>query len=229
MDTHVSEALTAPTDRERSGALPTPRDIDLAEAAGTFVALRPRLLRIAYRVLGDAAEAEDIVQEAWLRWQRADRREVDNPPAFLATATHRLAINVVQSARTRHETAGAPWQEDPVDALVDLETTAERTSEVELALRVLLERLSPAERAAFVLRKGFDYPYGKVATILHISAANARQLVSRAYAHLDASRRLTVSLDAHRRLVRAFVTAARAGEFAQLESLLTADTRAGAA
>jgi RNA polymerase sigma-70 factor (ECF subfamily) len=229
MNTRVPEAPTAPSVREHSDALPTPGDIDLEEAAGTFVALRPRLFRIAYRALGDAAEAEDIVQEVWLRWQRTDRREVDNPQAFLATATRRLAINVLQSARTRHETALMPWLEDPVDARVDLETTAERTSEVELALRVLLERLSPAERAAFVLRKGFDYPYGKVATILHVSAANARQLVSRAHARLYCSRRLPVGLDAHRRLVRAFVTAARAGEFAELESLLTADTKAGAA
>lgn len=233
MDTHVLETpaalVEAPTGREVENHSPTPREIDLQQAVVIFLAQRPQLFKIAYRILGSAGEAEDVVQETWVRWQRTERRVVNNPPGFLATATSRLAINVLQSARTRHETAVTPWQKELVDPDSSPETTAERTETVELVLHVLLERLSPAERAAYVLRKGFDYPYPKVATVLHLSAPNARQLVSRAHARIHCPRRQPVSLDVHRRLVRAFVTAAEAGEFTDLETLLEADIGRAAA
>lgn len=233
MDTHALEALTgltaAPTGRENANPLAAQEEIDLQQAVVIFVAQRPRLIKIAYRILGNAGEAEEVVQEVWLRWQNTDRHVINNPPGFLATATSRLAINVLQSARTRHEAAGTPWLEHLVDPVVDLETTAERTEVVELAIGVLLERLNPAERAAYLLRKGFDYPYGQVAAVLHLSPPNARQLVSRAHARIHSARHRPVNIDTHRRLVRAVVTAAHDGEFTELEALLAADIGRNAA
>lgn len=208
---------------------PSPREGEPDRATTVFLAQRPQLIRIASRVLGDAGTAEDVVQEAWVRWQRTDRRAVANPAAFLATVTTRLAINVLQAAATRHETTGTPWLPDRADPASSPETTAEAGESVALALHVLLERLSPAERAAFILRTGFDYPYPQVAEVLALNAPHARQLVSRARARLHSPRRRTVGRDEHRRLVRAFVTATRAGELVELERLLATDVgrRAG--
>ncbi len=201
-----------------------PTELDLSFAVAVYAAQRPRLFRIAYRILGSAVEAEDVVQEVWVRWQRTDQTTVNNPPAFLATATSRLAINVLQAARRRHETAVTPWLEDLADSAVQAgggpETTAERTEAVGLALHLLLERLNPAERAAYMLRKGFDYPYWKIAAVLSLSPTNARQLVSRAHRRLHSPRCQPVSSETHRRLVHAFVSAAQSGEFAELEVLL---------
>jgi RNA polymerase sigma-70 factor (ECF subfamily) len=233
MDTHLLAAPAAldeaPTTGDAEDPPPAPSDIDFDEAVAVFLGQRPQLFKIAQRILGSASEAEDVVQETWLRWQRTDRRVVNNPPGFLATAASRLAINLRQSARIRHEMAVTPWLENVADAAATGETTAERTEAVEVALRVLLEKLTPAERAAYVLRKGFDYPYPKVADVLRLSTPNARQLVSRAHAGIHSRGCRPVDHDAHRRLVSAFVTAARAGEFNELETLLTADIRRSAA
>ena len=113
-----------------------------------FVRARPRLFGIVYRMLGSVAEAEDVVQDVWTRWQSTDRRVVRDPLAFLATTTTRLAINVLQSARTRHETYLGPWLPEPVDTSADPRLGVERGEALELAVLVLLERLSPTERAA---------------------------------------------------------------------------------
>src|SRR3954469_11104682 len=136
---------------------PTPADLD--HAASVFASVRPRLFGIAYRMLGSATEAEDIVQEVWLRWQGCDRSEVLDAPAFLATTTTRLAINAAQSARSRRETYLGPWLPEPVDTSADPPLGAERGEALELAVLLLLEHLSPTERAAYVLREAFDYPY----------------------------------------------------------------------
>ncbi len=233
MDTHLLAAPAAldeaPTTGDAEDPPPAPSDIDFDEAVAVFLGQRPQLFKIAQRILGSASEAEDVVQETWLRWQRTDRRAVTNPPGFLATAASRLAINVLQSARTRHETAVTPWLENMADPTGGTESTVEVAEAVEMALHVLLERLSPAERAAYVLRKGFDYPYSKVAALLMLSAPNARQLVSRAHARLHSDVRRPVCLDTRRRLARAFAAAARVGEFAELEALLAADVRPAAA
>ncbi len=210
--------------------LPTRRsDVELQEAVRVFLAQRPQLLKIAYGVLGRVADAEDVVQETWIRWQRTDRYVVDNPAAFLATATNRLAINVLQSAATRHETTVTRSLEGIVHPVATSEATAECTEAVEQALQVLLEKLPPGERAAYILRKGFDYPYQRVGAVLHVSTVNARQLVSRAHRRIHSSPRRPANLDTHRRLVRAFITAARVGELADLEILLITGVRTGAA
>ncbi|RAY11575.1 RNA polymerase subunit sigma-24 [Actinomadura craniellae] len=189
------------------------------EALDHFLGLRPRLFGIAYRILGSSAEAEDIVQEVWLRWQTTDRSVVVAPPAFLATMTTRLAINAAQSARRRREKYVGPWLPEPVDTSADPTAGAETGEALELAVLLLLERLSPTERAAYVLRESFDYPYGQIADILQLTDANARQLVSRARKHISAQRRRPVSTSAHRRLLKTFLAAARRGDLAALEEL----------
>ncbi|WP_329372964.1 RNA polymerase sigma-70 factor [Streptomyces sp. NBC_01483] len=195
----------------------------LDQATREFVAARPRLFGIAYRVLGSSVEAEDIVQEAWLRWQNTDRSGIQDPGAFLATVTARLAINFAQSARMRRESYVGPWLPEPVDTSVDPQLGAERAEALDLAVLFLLEKLNPVERAAYVLREAFDYPYKRIADILETSEANARQLVSRARKHLTAERREPVDSTAHRRLLEVFLTAAQTGSLSALEDVLAAD------
>jgi RNA polymerase sigma factor (sigma-70 family) len=150
-----------------------------------FLQARPRLFRIACRIVGDPHEAEELVQEVWLRWQRADRTTVADPGAFLATTVSRLAINVVQSARRRHETCVEWLPEDKVGSAVDPHAVAEQREEFDTAVHLLFARLSPAERATYVLREGYDYPYRQIAETLRIGTPNARQLVTRARARLS--------------------------------------------
>jgi RNA polymerase sigma factor (sigma-70 family) len=192
-----------------------------------FVRTRPRLFAIAHRIVGNVHEAEDVLQEVWLRWHRVDRTTVISAEAFLVTATGRLAINLVQSARRRHETYVAPWLDDEAaDHDADPQAETERGEAIELAVQLLLERLPPSERAAFVLREGFEYPYRQIAETLQISTANARQLVKRARARIAAGRRHAYNSAAHSRLLRAFAAASRIGELTGLETLLAADLKA---
>ncbi|HEX4461709.1 MAG TPA: sigma factor, partial [Polyangia bacterium] len=137
--------------------------------------MRPRLFGIAYRMRGSAAEAEDILQDVWIRWQSTDRSVVRDPPAFLATTTTRLCINLAKSARSRLETYVGEWLPEPVDTASDPTLGAERAEALELAVLLLLEKLPPTERAAYVLREAFDYAYSDIADILQIEEANARQ------------------------------------------------------
>ncbi len=193
------------------------------DALAEFFKVRPRLFGIAYRVLGSAAEAEDVVQDAWLRWQATDRSVVLDPPAFLATTTTRLAINVAQSARARHETYVGPWLPEPVDTSTDPLLGAERNEALEFAVLLLLETLSPTERAAYVLRQAFDYSYRQIAEILQLEEANTRQLVTRARQHITDGRRAPVSPAEQRRLLEAFIGAAQKGDLAGLEGLFATD------
>ncbi|MGW1726858.1 RNA polymerase sigma-70 factor [Streptomyces sp. NPDC002306] len=195
----------------------------LDQATKDFVAARPQLFGIAYRVLGSSTEAEDILQEAWLRWQKTDRTTILEPTAFLATVTTRLAINFAQSARVRREAYVGPWLPEPIDTSSDPYVGAERAEAVELAVLFLLEKLNPVERAAYVLREAFDYPYAQLADILETTEANARQLVSRARKHLAAERRERVSPAEHRRLLSVFLFAAQTGNLGALEDVLAAD------
>jgi RNA polymerase sigma factor (sigma-70 family) len=151
-----------------------------------FLQARPRLFRIACRIVGNPHEAEELVQDVWLRWQHTDRAAVTEPQAFLATAVTRLAINLVQSARRRHETSVGSWvAEESVADDVDPHLQAEQREAFDAAVLLLRERLSPAERATFVLREGFGYPYRQIGETLRIGAPNARQLVTRARARLS--------------------------------------------
>ncbi|MFI9423825.1 RNA polymerase sigma-70 factor [Streptomyces achromogenes] len=194
----------------------------LDQATKDFLSARPQLFGIAYRVLGSAVEAEDVLQETWVRWQNTDRAKVREPAAFLTTVATRLAINLAQSARVRRESYVGPWLPEPVDTTQDPQLGAERAEALEMAV-LLLEKLNPVERTAYVLREAFDYPYARVAEILETTEANARQLVSRGRRHLAAERKETVSPTAHRRLLEVFLSAARTGDLSVLEDVLTAD------
>ncbi len=198
-------------------------DENLDDALAAFQSVRRRLFGIAYRMLGSASEAEDIVQEAWLRWQGTDRSVVQDPAAFLATTTTRLAINALQSARARRETYIGPWLPEPVDTSQDPTLGAERTEALGYAVLVMLERLTPTERAAYVLREAFAYSYAQIHEIIGVSEAAARQLVSRARKHLAGERRRDVSASEQRRLLTAFVSAAQTGDLEQLERLFAED------
>lgn len=202
---------------------PTDRSDELDDAAATFTAARPRLFGIAYRMLGSWTEAEDIVQETWLRWQGTDREAVVNPAAFLATVTTRLCINLAQSARARRENYIGPWLPEPVDTSADPTVGAEQGEAIELAVLLLLEKLTPTERAAYVLRESFAYSYPEIAAILQLSQANTRQLVSRARKHISSQHSAPVNPAAHRRLLEAFLAAAQNGNLTSLERLLAAD------
>ncbi|MCZ0210238.1 RNA polymerase sigma-70 factor [Streptomyces achromogenes] len=195
----------------------------LDQATKDFLSARPQLFGIAYRVLGSAVEAEDVLQETWVRWQNTDRAKVREPAAFLTTVATRLAINLAQSARVRRESYVGPWLPEPVDTTQDPQLGAERAEALEMAVLLLLEKLNPVERTAYVLREAFDYPYARVAEILETTEANARQLVSRGRRHLAAERKETVSPAAHRRLLEVFLSAARTGDLSVLEDVLTAD------
>jgi RNA polymerase sigma-70 factor (TIGR02957 family) len=188
-----------------------------------FSEVRPRLFGIAYRMLGSAIDAEDLLQEVWLRWQNYDHAAVENPAAFLATVTTRLAINAGQTARARRETYVGPWLPEPVDTSADPQLGAEQDAALEIGVLALLEKLTPTERAAYVLRLAFDYPYSQIAEIIEVSEASARQLVSRARKHLAAGRRAPVSAAEQQRLLAAFIAAAKDGDLAGLEEILAED------
>ncbi|MEU2441620.1 RNA polymerase sigma-70 factor [Streptomyces rubradiris] len=195
----------------------------LDQATKDFLSARPQLFGIVYRVLGSAVEAEDVMQETWVRWQNTDRAKVREPAAFLTTVATRLAINLAQSARVRRESYVGPWLPEPIDTAQDPQLGAERTEALEMAVLLLLEKLNPVERTAYVLREAFDYPYTRVAEILETTEANARQLVSRGRRHLAAERKEPVTPAAHRRLLEVFLSAARTGDLSVLEDVLTAD------
>jgi RNA polymerase sigma-70 factor (ECF subfamily) len=188
-----------------------------------YLTVRPRMAATAYRVLGDANEAEDVVQEAWLRWQRTHHASVRNPAAFLVTTTIRIALNIGQSARRRHETSTDPQFLEPPESAIRPDVEVERGAAVEAAVLVLLERLPPLERGAFVLREAFAYPYGRIADVLHLQPAHARQLVSRARRRLLQEQSRPVAHAEHRRLTLLFRRAALTGNLTDLEQLLITD------
>jgi RNA polymerase sigma-70 factor (ECF subfamily) len=188
-----------------------------------FEQQRGRLFGIAYRMLGEVGLAEDVVQNAWLRWNTAKQDAVAEPGAYLATVVTRLAITELTSARARREVYVGPWLPEPVDTSADPLLGAERGEALSMAVLVLLERLSPAERAAFVLHEAFDYPHARVADVLETTEANARQLFARAKKHLDAGRTQPVSVAERDRLLGAFLAAAGAGDLAALEAVLASD------
>lgn len=200
----------------------------MAQEAGLaeFEQVRPRLFGIAYRMMGTASDADDVVQDTWLRWSRTDRSAVRDPGAFLATTATRLAINALTSARATRETYIGPWLPEPVSTTDDPALGAERAEALEMAVVRLLERLAPKERAAYVLREAFDYPYRDIAELLDTSEANARQLVRRARDHIAVERAVPADPDQQAQILGAFLTAAQSGDLAALESVLTAQVTA---
>ncbi|OKJ65540.1 RNA polymerase subunit sigma-24 [Streptomyces sp. CB02009] len=189
------------------------------------------LLGVAYRMLGRAADAEDVVQEAWLRWTAEDRTEVREPRAFLVRITTRLAIDRLRQAQARRESYVGPWLPEPV--VTDFGPTAPDTAEralladsVSLAVLVVLESLSPLERAVFVLREAFGFPYAEIATALDRSEAAVRQLAGRARRHVDEGKpRYDVDPTERRDLTERFLTAAAGGDLGGLLALLAPDVR----
>ncbi|MFE2165532.1 RNA polymerase sigma-70 factor [Streptomyces sp. NPDC059447] len=190
---------------------------------------RPRMFGIAYRMLGSATEAEDIVQDAYLRWTSADRGDVEHPGAWLAKAVTNLCLNALTSARVRREEYVGPWLPEPVltggGALGPLESAEQRDS-VSMALLVLLEQLTPVERAVYVLREAFAYSHRDIAGLLDLSEANCRQLYRRAAARVSAPKpRFEPDPARWQSLVETFLEAARGGDVARLETMLAADAK----
>jgi RNA polymerase sigma factor (sigma-70 family) len=165
------------------------------DGLSAFLSVRSRLLSIACRMLGSAADAEDVVQDVWVRWQAADRTLVRNAAAFLATTATRLAINLMQSARSRREMYAGSRLPEPPDVSDDPCVSAERSEALTFGVRVL-ERLTPTQRAAYVLREAFDYAYRDIATILRLKESNARQLVTRARKRVARGRHTSSRLNA---------------------------------
>jgi RNA polymerase sigma-70 factor (ECF subfamily) len=190
-------------------------------AVTDFERVRSRLFGIAYQVLGRPADAEDVVQDVWIRWQGADRTGVRDPVAFLVVITTRVALNAATSARARREVSSSGWLPDLDLASVDPVREAERGESLEVAVQLLMERLSPAERAVYVLHKAFDYPLREIAKVLELSEANTRQLAHRARKHLVEPRCNPVDPAQRDGLHRAFLDAARLGDMARLVDLLS--------
>ncbi|HEY8370692.1 MAG TPA: sigma-70 family RNA polymerase sigma factor [Thermodesulfobacteriota bacterium] len=192
---------------------------DGQEAAASFDPLRPRLTRIAYRMLGSVADAEDVVQEAFLRWLDTDRGAVREPEAFLRRVVTRLCLDHLKSARHRRETYVGPWLPEPV-----VEAAEGEIDDVTLPLLLALERLSPLERAAFLLHDVFGVSYDEIAATIDRDPAACRQLASRARAHVRTARpRFPVPRERGLEIAEAFFTASRKGDMDRLRSLLAAD------
>jgi RNA polymerase sigma-70 factor (TIGR02957 family) len=191
-----------------------------------FERQRPRLFGLAYRLLGSAEEAEDTVQDAFLRWSAAERAAIDSPPAWLAKVVTNLCLNRLTSARARREAYVGPWLPEPVltdgGALGPMDT-AEQREQVSLGLLVLMERLTPTERAVFVLREAFGYSHREIAGIVELSEANCRQLHARARRHLARPTTRPVDRAGWRTLVDRFLRAAADGDLPALEELLAED------
>jgi RNA polymerase sigma-70 factor (ECF subfamily) len=191
------------------------------EAVASFTPLRPALARIAYRMLGSVADAEDVVQEAFVRWLRTDRGGVRSPEAFLRRMVTRLCLDQLKSARHRRETYVGPWLPEP---LVAPETGLDVDEDVTLPLLMALDRLSPLERAAFLLHDVFDVPFDEVAATLEREPAAVRQLAARARDHVRASRpRFPVPKERGLELAAAFYEASRGGDVTALQGLLAED------
>jgi RNA polymerase sigma-70 factor (TIGR02957 family) len=193
-----------------------------------FNHLRPRLQAIAYRMLGTVADAEELVQDVWLRWHEADTEELDSAEAWLVTVTTRLAIDRLRTAKVQRAHYTGFWLPEPQltadDGPASPEELLERADDISMAFLALLERLAPEARAAFLLREVFDADYTDVAQTLGKSEAACRQIVSRAKAQLKEGRvRQAVSPDTHYKLLSGFAEAARRGDFATLQALLAED------
>jgi len=199
------------------------RGLAMDDDLSVFEANRPALRALAYRMLGEVSRAEDIVQEAWLRWQGRSVA-VDAPRAFLLQVTTRLCLNELESARARHEESRADRLPEPVDLGATGMGTVEVLDQISMAFLVLLQRLSPAERAVLLLHDVFEMGHREIGALLGKSEAACRQLMRRAREHVTAERRvLQASTEEHQRLLQAFVRASRDGDTQQMVRLLADD------
>jgi RNA polymerase sigma-70 factor (ECF subfamily) len=196
------------------------------ERAAVFTETRPLLFSIAYRMLGSVADAEDIVQDAYLRWQRAPDLDVREPRAYLTTVVTRLAINELQSARVRRETYVGPWLPEPLmtEHAPDSSASVELAESLSMAFLVMLERLSPIERAVLLLHDVFDFDYPEIARIVDKSEVNCRQLLSRAKRHVVAEEaRFDTDRERAARLTERFTEALIAGNLDGMLAVLAED------
>lgn len=188
-----------------------------------FTSLRPRLFGIAYRMLGVRADAEDVLQDAWLRWSAADHAALQSAEAWLVTVVTRLAIDKLRAAKTEREAYVGWWLPEPIVEVEERtpETAAELASDLSVAFLHMLERLAPEERAAFLLRQVFDYDYGEIASVLEKSEPAVRQLVHRAGERVRLERpRFEVPRETHKRLLEKFMQAAQSGQRDAIRALL---------
>ncbi|GAA5136948.1 RNA polymerase sigma-70 factor [Alloalcanivorax gelatiniphagus] len=202
--------------------------IDDAPDVDVFEDLRPKLLNVAYRMLGSFSEAEDIVQEAWIRWAGRDRATVDSPQKYLVTIVSRLSIDRMRMAYRRRETYIGPYLPEPIyaEAGQDLgpEHTVEQRETLSVGMLRILQQLTAPERAVFVLREAFALPYDEIADLLDVTTANARQLHRRGSKRLgDDRKRFDVDPNVHRHLVDRFTLAAQTGQRDVLQGLLAHD------
>lgn len=198
----------------------------MQSASPTFEDLRPDLFRLAYRMLGSRADADDILQEAFLRWSNVDIDNVDSPKAYLSSIVTRLCIDRRRSIDARKESYIGPWLPEPIveSAAAAPDHRLETAESVSMALLVLLESLSPVERAAYLLRRVFDYDYAELGRILHQSEANCRQLVSRAEKHItDRRPRFEASAEQAEQITETFLQSCITGDYATLTRLLAED------
>ena len=198
------------------------------DATEVFETLRPRLLGVAYRILGSVADAEDVLQEAWMRWSRTDASTVANPEAYLVTVVGRRATDLLRAAKRRRESYTGPWLPEPVgnepDPALDPAAAAELADSLSMALLVVLETLSPLERAAFVLREVFDRPYPEVAATLGRSEQAVRQLVHRARGRVDDGHaRFRADVATHAQVVSRFLAACQGADLETLLAVLAPD------
>lgn len=198
----------------------TPRQTDRETQ---FMELRPQLFRLAYRMIGTRADAEDTVQEAFLRWQRAADDEVRSPKSFLTTVVARLSLDTLKTASRNREVYAGPWLPEPVVEPLGARAV-EMAESLSLAFLHLLQSLSPAERLAFLLREVFDAPYADLASVLETSEANCRQIVARATRHIREHRpRFPVDRERHCGVLRNFLDACGSGDPSRLMTLLRED------
>ena len=196
------------------------------ETAQVFKQYRGQLFSIAYRMLGSASDAEDTVQEAFLRWLQAGVEDLQSPKAYLTAIIVRLCIDQMRAARTRREVYPGPWLPEPIPTSrhPELVETAILAESLSFAFMVMLERLSALERAVFLLREVFDYDYAEIAAMIDKSEANCRQILHRAHQHLDQRRpRFAVSREQQERITRQFLHASMNGDMQGIHSLLTDD------
>ncbi|MFO0775726.1 MAG: RNA polymerase sigma factor SigJ [Nitrospiraceae bacterium] len=184
---------------------------------------RPTLIGLAYRMLGTVTEAQDVVQDCYLKWMQADQETIRNPRSWLLAVCSRLTLDILKSARVQRETYYGVWLPEPFvdDRVVSPETTAEIDETVAVALLLALEQLSPEERTTFLLSEVFDYSFDEIAAILNKSPAACRQLGTRARTRIHKAKpRFHATAEEHRRLTDAFLQAARSGDLSRLTALL---------